>query len=141
MQFSPLVLACAAGLVTFGVSQALAPTAHAQSVPATPLLQAAVQRLHTKQTLGGIELTGQIINTGRQALSYPSVVCVLTNAAGQEVGRVDGYFLAGPVAPGQGVGFRAAAPNMPPFAAVAVRLREAGRPVTVQAANCRTTVR
>ena len=141
MRFSPLALVCAAGLMTFGVSQTLAPTAHAQSVPAAPLLQVAVRSLHTKQAVGGVELTGRIVNTGRQALTYPSLVCVFTNASGREVGRADGYFLAGPVGPGQGADFRAATPNMPPFAAVSVRLREAGRLVTIQSDNCRTTIR
>ena len=141
MHFSPLVLVCTAGLVTFGVSQTLVPTAHAQSVPVMPALRAAVQSLHTKQVVGGIELAGRIVNTGRQTLSYPAVVCVFTDAAGREVGRTDGYFLAGPVGPGQSADFRAATPNMPPFAAVSVRLREAGRLVTVQSDNCRTTIR
>ena len=132
MRFSPLALVCAAGLVTLGVSQTLAPTVHAQPVLTVPALRAAVQSLHTKQVAGGIELTGRIVNTGRQAFSYPAVVCVFTDAAGREVGRTGGYFLAGPVGPGQSADFRAATPNMPPFAAVSVRLWEAGRLVTVQ---------
>ncbi len=141
MRLSATFLVCAAGLMTLGASQTLAPTVHAQSAPAPPALRVAVQSLHAKQTLGGVELTGRITNTGRQALSYPAVVCVFTDTSGREVGRADGYFLAGPVEPGQSAGFRAAAANLPAFAAVSVRLREAGRPVLVQAANCRTTVR
>lgn len=142
MRLSPLVLVGAAGLVTFGVSQTLTPTAFAQPtpVPSAPALRVSVQSLHTKQRLGSVELTGRIVNTGRQALSYPSVLCLFTDASGREVGRADGYLLAGPVAPGQSVGVRAAAP-LPAFAAVSLRLREAGRTVTVQAESCRMTVR
>lgn len=141
MRLSPTVLICAAGLATLGVSQALAPTAYAQSAPAVPAVRVSVLNLDTRQTLGCVELTGRLVNTGQQTLSYPSVMCIFVNTAGREVGRAEGYLLAGPVAPGQSVGFRASAPNLPAFAAVSLRLREAGRPAAVQADNCRMTVR
>ena len=143
MQLSPVLLFCAAALATFGVSQTLAPTAQAQAVPAAPALRVCVQSLHAKQTAGGIEVTGRILNTGRQALIYPAVVFIFTDAAGTEMEHADGYLLAGPVAPGQSAGFRAAAPPLPAFAQVTLRLREAGRTVTVQprlqSASRRTT--
>ncbi len=160
MRLSPVLLISAAGLVTFGVSQTLTPTVHAQTVhaqtvhaqtvhaqtnPAAPALRVSVQSLHTKQTSGGVEVTGKIVNTGRQALSYPAIVCVFTDAAGAEIGHADGYFTLGPVGPGQSAGFRAVAPTVPAFAKVILRLREAGQTVTVQplaqsASRC-TTVR
>ena len=142
MRLPPILLVFAAGAVTVGISQTLAPTVHAQAVPAAPALRVSVQSLHTKQTAGGVEVTGRIVNTGRQALIYPTVVCVFTDTAGAEVGRADGYLTAGPVEAGQSVAFRAFTPKMPTFAAAALRLREAGLPVTVQASDSlRTTVR
>ena len=145
MPHSPLFLVLAAGLVTFGVSQTLAPTAHAQAVPAAPALRVSVHSLHLKQTIGGVEVTGKIVNTGQQALSYPAVVCIFTDAAGAEIGHADGYLTAGPVGPGRSAGFRAVSPTMPVFAQVTLRLREAGQTVTVQPlvqpASRRTTVR
>lgn len=166
MRLSPILLVLTAGLVSLGVSQTLTPTAHAQAVPDqtapaqavlvqaapnAPALRVSIQSLHLKQTLGGLEVTGWITNTGRQTLTYPAVVCVFTDAVGAEVGRAAGYLTAGPVRPGQSVNFRASAPKMP-AAAAALRLREAGQTVTVQppaqtvqslaqSASRRTTVR
>ena len=142
MRLPPILLVLAAGAVTLGAGQTLAPTAHAQADPAAPALRVSVQSLHTKLTARGVEVTGRLANTGRQALTYPAVVCVFTDAAGTEVGQADGYFTAGPVGPGQSVTFRASGPKMHAFAAAALRLREAGQAVTVQASDSRrTTVR
>ena len=132
MQLPPIFLVCAAGLATFGVGQVLAPTVRADTVAAAPALQVSVQRLHVTRTPGGIEITGQIKNTGRQPLCYTSVVCVFTDPAGREVGRGDGYLTAGPVAPGEAAGFRAMALSLPPFTQATLRLREAGQAVTVE---------
>ena len=132
MRLPPLFLVCAAGAVTFAFSQTLSPTARAQSIAAAPALRVSVQTLTAKQTPGGIEVTGRVVNTGRQALTYPSVVCVFSDASGREVGRTNGYFTAGPVEPGQSAEIRAVSPQTPAFAAVSVRLREAGQTVTVQ---------
>lgn len=132
MQISPVFLVLAAGLATLGVSQTLTPTVHAQTIPAAPALRVSVQNLHTKRTAGGIEVTGKIVNIGQQALSYPAVVCIFTDAAGAEIERADGYLTAGPVGPGQNAAFRAIAPALPAFTKVTLRLREAGRTVFVQ---------
>ena len=140
MRLPPILLVFTAGAVTVGTGQTLAPTVHAQAVPAAPALRVTVQSLHAKLTAGGVEVTGRIVNTGQQALTYPAVVCVFSDAAGMEVGRADGYFTAGPVEPGQSVTFRASAPKMPAFAAAALRLREAGQTVTVQASDSRRTM-
>ncbi len=140
MRLPPIVLVFAAGAVTLGISQTLAPTAHAQAIPAAPALQVSVQSLHTRQTIRGTEVTGRVANTGRQTLTYPSVVCVFTDAAGTEVGRADGYFLAGPVGPGQSAGFRAIAPAVSVSAKVTLCLREAGHAVTVQLSDSRRTM-
>lgn len=142
MRFFPLLFVSAAGLLTLGVSQALSPTAHAQADPAAPALRVSVQSLHTKQTAYGMMLTGRIVNTGRQALTYPSAVCVFTDAADREVGRADGYLTAGPVEPGRSTDFRAMAAALPAFAKITLRLREAGKTVIVQPFDSRrTTVR
>ncbi len=142
MRLPPALLVCAAGLVTFGLIQAQTPIARAESTDRVPPLRAVVQNLHTKQTTGGTELTGTIINTGRLTLTYTSVTAVFTDAAGVEVGRGDGYLTAGPVAPGQSAGVRAALPGMPTFAKVSLHLREGGQIVTVQpSASRRTMVR
>ena len=145
MRLPPILFVFAAGAVTLGISQTLTPTVHAQSVPAAPALRVSVQNLHTKQTAGGIEVTGKIVNTGQQTLSYPAVACIFTDAAGAELERADGYLTAGPVGPGQSAAFRAIAPELPAFAQVTLRLREAGRTVSVQplarSASRRTTVR
>ncbi len=142
MQHSPIILVFAAGLLTLGVSQTLSPTVHAETVPAVPALRVFVQSLHVKQTLGGMEVTGKIVNTGQQALTYPAVACVFTDAAGAEIEHADGYLTAGPVAPGQGARFRAMTPTTPHYAKIILRLREAGHPVAIQpsASRC-TTVR
>jgi hypothetical protein len=137
MPHSPLLPVLAAGLATLGISQTLAPTVHAETVLAetvlaVPALRVSVQSLHVKQTPGGVEVTGRIVNTGQRALSYPAVACVFTDAAGAEVQHADGYLTAGPVAPGQAASFRAMSPASPHFAQITLRLREAGRTVTVQ---------
>ena len=145
MRLPPILLAFAAGAVTLGISQTLTPTVHAQAAPAASALRVSVQSLRVRQTLGGTEVTGRIVNTGRQALSYPAVVCIFTDAAGAEINHADGYFTTGPVGPGQGANFRAVSPAGPAFAKVVLRLREAGQPVSIQplaqSASCRTTVR
>ena len=135
MRSSPVFLAAAAGLATLGLSQLHPPTAQAQAANAVPALRAAVQSLHTKQTLSGVELTGRIQNTGRQTLTYTALVCIFTDASNREVGRGDGYLLAGPVAPGQSAGFRAMLPQMPASSHLSLRLREAGQTVTLEAAR------
>ncbi len=144
MRLPPILLVLTAGAVFFGVSQTLAPTVRAQAAPnqtisPMPALRVSVQSLHFKPALGGLEVAGRITNTGRQTLTYPAVVCVFTDAAGAEVGHADGYLTAGPVKPGQSVNVRAFSPKMPAFAAVALRLREAGQSVTVQAPESRRT--
>ena len=140
MRLPPILLVFAAGAVTVGISQTLAPTVHAQAAPVVPALRVSVQSLHTRLTASGMEVTGRIVNTGRQTLTYPAVVCVFSDAAGMEVGRADGYLTAGPVEPGQSVAFRASAPKMSAFAAATLRLREAGQTVTVQASDSRRTM-
>lgn len=145
MRLSPIFLVFAAGAAALGLSQTLAPTAYAQAVPAAPALRVSVQSLHAKETAGGTEVTGRLVNTGRQALTYPAVVCIFTDPVGAEVGHADGYLTAGPVEPGQSVTFRASAPKMPVFTSAALRLREAGQTVMVQplaqSDRCRTTAR
>ena len=137
MQLSPLFLIFAASAATFGIGQALLPTARAQpgkaplAIPAEYRVR--VQSLHTKRTLSGIEVTGEIVNTGRQTLTYTSVVTVFTNEAGQELGRGDGYLVAGPVRPGQAAEFRASLPQAPIFTGVTLLLHEAGHSVAVEA--------
>ena len=134
MQFSPFFLVWAACAATFGFGQALLPTAHAH--PAKALLSAPyrvrVESLHMKRTAAGLEITGQILNTGRQTLTYTSVAAVFTDAAGQEIGRGDGYLAAGPLRPGQAAEFRACSPSPPAFAGVSVWVQEAGHSVKVE---------
>ncbi len=128
MRLSPISLVFAAGAVTLGISQTLAPTAHAQAVPAASALRVSVQSLHTKLTAGSIEVTGRIVNTGRQALTYPTVVCVFTDAAGAEVGYAAGCLTRGPIMPRQSAGFRAIAPALPAFANVTCICAEPDKP-------------
>ena len=142
MQLSPLCLVFAAGLVTFGIGQAVLPTAHAQA--AAPEYQAAVKNLHTAHTKSGLETTGTIVNTGSGTLTYTSIVLVFRAADGTEA-AVPAYLTTGPVSPGQSAGLRSASPEMA-YASVSVRLREAGKPVTVTTEHQnsdkrRTTVR
>ena len=146
MRLSPIFLICAAGLTTFAVTETLTPTVHAQGADAQNPLRVSVQNLHTKQTVRGRELTGRLENTGQRTLTYTAVVCVFTDASGKEVGRSDAYLTAGPVEPGQSVGFRTLSPAVPTFAKVSLQLREAGQTVIVQmppfqAASRRTTSR
>lgn len=135
MRLSPLFLVAAAGIATLGIGQAILPTAYAQAngtAPAVPLeYRVSVKSLYAKHTPHGLEVTGQILNTGRQTLTYTSLVLVFTNAAGQDT-REDAYLTTGPVRPGQTAQFRAAAPDAPPFTGISLRLREAGHPVTVE---------
>lgn len=133
MRLSPLFLVCAASLATLAAGQMLTPTVHADPAAPDPVLRIRVQSLHTKQTVSGTELTGRIKNTGRRNLAYTSLVLVFTDASGREIGRGDGYLLAGPVKPGQTAGFRGLALRMPASALVSVHLREAGQAVTIEA--------
>ena len=133
MQLSPLCLVLAAGLTTFGISQAVLPTAHAQTsrnAQAPPLYQAAVKSLHTAHTKSGLETTGEIVNTGSGTLTYTSVVLVFQSAAGTEAAEAPAYLTTGPVGPGQSAEFRSASPEIA-YASISVRLREAGHLVAV----------
>ena len=136
MQLSPLVLVCAASAMTFGIGQALLPTAHAQPAKAAPAPLAQyrilLKSLHTRRTAGGLEITGRIVNAGRRTLIYTSVVPVFTDAAGQETGRGTGYLTAGPLKTGQAAEFRASEPAPPQFAHVEMMFREAGQAVRVE---------
>ena len=135
MQFSPLVLVLAASAGAFGIGQALLPTVRAEPIKAASRLstdyRVQVESLHTKHTTSGMEITGKILNTGRQTLTYTSVVTVFTDASGQEIGHGDGYLAAGPVCPGQAAEFRANAPETPGVSGVTLRLSEAGHSVSV----------
>jgi hypothetical protein len=136
MQLSSLFLILAASAATFGAGQALLPTAQAQPIKApaalsTPPYRVRVEHLHTKRTASGIEVTGQIVNTGCQSLTYTSLVTVCTDETGRELARGDGYLTAGPVRPGQAAGFRGSLPETPAFTDVTLVLHEAGHPVTV----------
>ena len=88
MRFSPSFCVCAAALVTLGVGQAVLPTAHAQNAGTMPALpadyQVSVQNLDARHTPRGLEVTGQIVNTGRQTLTYTSVMLVFTHTAGPD---------------------------------------------------------
>ncbi len=134
MRFSPTLCVCAAALATLGAAQAVLPTAHAQGAGTGPGLradyQASVQSLHTKHTTHGLEVTGRIVNTGRLALTYTSVVLVFAHAAGPDTCE-NAYLTAGPVRPGESATFRAALPEPPPFTRLSLTLREAGQPVRV----------
>ncbi len=141
MRFSPSFCVCAAALVTLGVGQAVLPTAHAQNAGTMPALpadyQVSVQNLDARHTPRGLEVTGQIVNTGRQTLTYTSVMLVFTHTAGPDT-RENAYLTAGPVRPGQTAGFRAALPEPPAFAGISLSLREAGKPVVVKSGNAQT---
>ena len=128
MQLSPLCFVFAAALTTFGIGQAVLPTAHAQA--ALPVYQVAVKNLHTAHTKSGLETTGTIVNTGSRTLTYTSVVLVFKSANGTEASEVPAYLTTGPVGPGQSAEFRSASPERI-YAGVSVRLREAGHPVAV----------
>ncbi len=140
MQLSPLCFVLAAGLVTFGIGQAVLPTVHAQTIP---VYQVAVKNLHTAHTKSGLETTGTIVNTGSGTLTYTSIVLVFKSAGGTEAAE-PAYLTTGPVGPGQSAAFRSASPEMT-YVSVSVCLREAGHPVTVtpeyQSDKRRTTVR
>jgi hypothetical protein len=135
MRLSSWFLVAAAGMATLGIGQLMLPTAHAQaagSAPIAPLdYRVSVKSLHAQRTPHGLEVTGQIFNTGRQTLTYTSLVLVFTNAAGQDT-REDAYLTTGPVRSGQSAEFRAFAPDAPPFTGISLRLREAGHPVVVE---------
>jgi hypothetical protein len=141
MRLSPLFLVAAAGMATLSIGQLLLPTARAQSTGPAPAAlldyRVSVKSLHTQRTPHGLEVTGQIFNTGRQTLTYTSLVLVFTNAAGQGT-REDAYLTTGPVRPGQSAEFRAFAPDAPPFIGISLRLREAGHPVLVETEAAQT---
>lgn len=146
MRLSPTFLICAAGLATLAAGQALTPTAHAQSADAPLPLRVTIQRLQSRQTVRGTELTGRLTNTGQEALTYTSISCIFTDGFGKEIGRSDAYLTAGPVGPGQSARFRALSPAVPATAKLALHVREAGQTVIVQmplaqAASRRTTSR
>jgi len=128
MQLSPLCFVFAAGLATFGIGQAVLPTAHAQVT--APEYQAVVKNLHTAHTKSGLETTGTIVNTGSGTLTYTSIVLVFKSTDGAEAAEVPAYLTTGPVGPGQSAGLRSASPEIT-YTSVTVRMREAGHAVTV----------
>ncbi len=133
MRLSPLFLVLAAGSITFGIGQAVLPTAHAQTVSdaqTAPEYQVSVKSLHTAHTKSGLEVTGEIVNTGSGTLTYTSVVLVFKTADGAKAALEPAYLTTGPVGPGQSAKFRAASPELT-YASVLVRLHEAGHLVTV----------
>ena len=139
MRASPLFCICAAGLATLGIGQAMLPTAHAQASGTAPTLpsthyQVSVQSLHITHTPRGLEVTGQIVNTGRQMLTYTSIVLVFTHSAGPDT-RENAYLTAGPVRPGGSAEFRAALPEPPAYISISLGLREAGKSVTVKSGD------
>ncbi|MGI4791894.1 MAG: FxLYD domain-containing protein [Janthinobacterium lividum] len=138
MQISPFFLILISVAGTLGIGQALLPTAHAQPVNAAPALpaqyQVLVQSLHTKRTSGGLEITGQLINTGSGTLTYTSIVTVFTDASGAELSRGTGYLAAGPILPGQATEFRGCGPETPRFTGVFLLLHESGHSVIVKCA-------
>ena len=138
MQISPIFLILIASAGTLGIGQALLPTAHAQPVNTAPALpaqyQVLVQSLHTKRTSGGLEITGQLINTGSGTLTYTSVVTIFTDASGAELSRGTGYLAAGPILPGQAAEFRGCSPETPNFTGISLLLHEAGQTVLVKCA-------
>ena len=136
MRLPPLLLVFAAAAATFGVSQAVPPTAHAQDLtPAPVACRAAVKSLRLTRTPHGLEVTGQIVNTGTQPLVYTAVMLVCRAADGAETAPQPAYLTAGPVRPGQSAVFRAVLPPAPAdvsSAEIFVRLREAGQAVAVE---------
>ncbi len=134
MRLSPLFLVFAAGCITFGIGQAVLPTAHAQAISnaqaTAPEYQVSVKSLHTAHTKSGLEVTGEIVNTGSGTLTYTAVVLVFKTADGAEAALEPAYLTTGPVGPGQSAKFRAASPELT-YASVLVRLHEAGHLVTV----------
>ena len=136
MRLSPLLLVSAAAAATFFGSQAVLPTAHAQDAkPAPAACRAAVKSLHLTRTPHGLEVTGQLLNTGAQPLAYTSVTLVFRDVGGTQAAAQPAYLASGPVGPGQRAAFRAV---LPPASAtvsstnVSVRVREAGQAVAVE---------
>ena len=132
MQFQPLFFVFAAGCLTLGISQAVLPIAHAQEKDAAPQYKVRVKNVQVTRAQNGIEVTGQIVNTGTALLTYTSIITVFKDRAGVEVAHGAGYLTAGPVQPGQSASFRATSPSGARFKAVSLRLTEAGQTVTVE---------